>query len=210
MAEEFVFDEIFGDGGAIERDERLIAAIGNVMDGSGEELLAGAAFPEKENGGFGGGDFLQLLADGAHGGGFAHDAWETVAGSELFAQDEVLAEEFLLPGGALDKELEVVEIDRFLDEVESAFFHGGDGFVDSDLLDPEINVRYGSWYLRHLLGRYHDVRTALAAYHAGQGNVDEWIRDGGGIRFPETRHYVQTVLDAQRVYADVYGDELGG
>lgn len=87
---------------------------------------------------------------------------------------------------------------------------GGNGFVESDLLDPEINVRYGSWYLRHLLGRYHDVRTALAAYHAGQGNVDEWIRDGSGIRFPETRHYVETVLDAQRVYADVYGDELGG
>ena len=87
---------------------------------------------------------------------------------------------------------------------------GGDGFVVSDLLDPEINVRYGSWYLRHLLDRYHDVRTALAAYHAGQGNVDEWRRDGGGIRFPETRHYVQKVLDAQQVYADVYADELGG
>jgi soluble lytic murein transglycosylase len=87
---------------------------------------------------------------------------------------------------------------------------GGDKFVDSDLLDPEINVRYGSWYLRHLLDRYHDVRTALAAYHAGQGNVDAWLRDGGGIRFPETRHYVEKVLDAQEVYADVYAAELGG
>ena len=87
---------------------------------------------------------------------------------------------------------------------------GGGGFVESDLLDPEINVRYGSWYLRHLLDRYHDVPTALAAYHAGQGNVDEWLRDGGGIRFPETRHYVQKVLDARQVYADVYADELGG
>jgi len=86
---------------------------------------------------------------------------------------------------------------------------GGNGFVDSDLLDPELNVRYGSWYLRNLLDRYHDVRTALAAYHAGQGNVDEWRREGGGIRFPETRHYVEKVLDAERVYADVYGDELG-
>ena len=86
---------------------------------------------------------------------------------------------------------------------------GGKGFVDTDLLDPEINIRYGSWYLRHLLDRYHDVRTALAAYHAGQGNVDEWRREGGGIRFPETRNYIDTVLDAQRVYADVYGDELG-
>jgi soluble lytic murein transglycosylase len=87
---------------------------------------------------------------------------------------------------------------------------GGDGFVESDLLDPEINVRYGSWYLRHLLDRYHDVPTALAAYHAGEGNVDEWRRDGGGVRFPETRHYVQKVLDARGVYADVYADELGG
>jgi soluble lytic murein transglycosylase len=87
---------------------------------------------------------------------------------------------------------------------------GGNGFVDSDLLDPEINVRYGAWYLRNLLDRYHDVRTALAAYHAGQGNVDAWRREGGAIRFPETRHYVQKVLDAQRVYAKVYGNELGG
>jgi soluble lytic murein transglycosylase len=87
---------------------------------------------------------------------------------------------------------------------------GGDGFVESDLLDPEINIRYGSWYLRHLLDRYHDVPTALAAYHAGEGNVDEWRRDGGGVRFPETRHYVQKVLDARGVYADVYADELGG
>lgn len=87
---------------------------------------------------------------------------------------------------------------------------GGDGFVVSDLLDPEINVRYGSWYLRNLLDRYHDLRIALAAYHAGQGNVDAWRRSGGGIRFPETRHYVDKVLAAQRVYADVYGAELSG
>ncbi len=86
---------------------------------------------------------------------------------------------------------------------------GGDRFVDSDLLDPELNVRYGSWYLRSLLDRYHDVRIALAAYHAGQGNVDEWRREGVGIRFPETRHYVDKVLSAQRVYADVYGTDLG-
>jgi len=87
---------------------------------------------------------------------------------------------------------------------------GGSGWHERDLVNPELNVRYGSWYLRHLLDRYHDMRTALAAYHAGQGNVDEWRREGGGIRFPETRHYVEKVLDAQRVYADVYADELGG
>jgi soluble lytic murein transglycosylase len=87
---------------------------------------------------------------------------------------------------------------------------GGDRFVVSDLLDPELNVRYGSWYLRNLLNRYDDVRTALAAYHAGQGNVDAWRERGVGIRFPETRAYVDRVLDAQRVYADAYAEELSG
>jgi soluble lytic murein transglycosylase len=87
---------------------------------------------------------------------------------------------------------------------------GGDRFVVSDLLDPEINVRYGSWYLRNLLNRYDDVPTALAAYHAGQGNVDEWRSKGIGIQFPETRAYVDRVLDAQRVYADAYAEELSG
>lgn len=88
---------------------------------------------------------------------------------------------------------------------------GGDGFVQSDLLDPEINVRYGSWYLRNLLQRYDgDIRVALAAYHAGQGNVDAWRERGVGIQFPETRHYVSKVLAAQRRYAEAYPDELGG
>jgi soluble lytic murein transglycosylase len=86
---------------------------------------------------------------------------------------------------------------------------GGGRFVVDDLLDPELNVRYGSWYLRSLLDRYgEDLRTALAAYHAGPGNVDAWRRQGVGIQFPETRTYVSRVLDARRVYADAYAEEL--
>jgi soluble lytic murein transglycosylase len=87
---------------------------------------------------------------------------------------------------------------------------GGDRFVVSDLLDPEINVRYGSWYLRNLIRRYGDVRVALAAYHAGQGNVDRWREQGVGIQFPETGHYVSKVLAARTRYARAYPDELGG
>jgi soluble lytic murein transglycosylase len=86
---------------------------------------------------------------------------------------------------------------------------GGTAFVVDDLYDPELNVRYGSWYLRHLLDRYGDERTALAAYHAGQGNVDRWRAAGTGIQFPETRSYVDRVLRFERVYEHAYGDELG-
>ena len=81
---------------------------------------------------------------------------------------------------------------------------GGARFRVSDLYNPEINVRYGSWYLRHLLDRYGDEKDALAAYNAGQRNVDEWRAEGKGIQFPETRSYVDRVEHLKHVYARAY------
>jgi soluble lytic murein transglycosylase len=81
---------------------------------------------------------------------------------------------------------------------------GGSRFQTSDLYNPEINVRYGSWYLRHLLDKYDDEKTALAAYNAGQRNVDEWRAQGKGIQFSETRAYVDRVEDLKGVYARAY------
>jgi len=86
---------------------------------------------------------------------------------------------------------------------------GGSKFVVSDLLNPEINVRYGAWYLRHLLDRYHDERTALAAYNAGQENVDRWLARHEGVQFPETRAYVDRVERLKTIYRKAYGAELG-
>jgi soluble lytic murein transglycosylase len=87
---------------------------------------------------------------------------------------------------------------------------GGSRFEVDDLFDPEINVRYGSFYLRRLLRKYDDERLALAAYNAGQANVDEWIASGEEeIPFPETREFVDNVLDAREIYARAYADELG-
>ena len=81
---------------------------------------------------------------------------------------------------------------------------GGTRFRLSDLYNPEINVRYGSWYLRHLLDKYGDEKDALAAYNAGQQNVDEWRAEGKGIQFPETRAYVKRVEHLKHVYARAY------
>jgi soluble lytic murein transglycosylase len=86
---------------------------------------------------------------------------------------------------------------------------GGERFAVDDLLDPEINVRYGSWYLRELRRKYGDTRTALAAYHAGPGNVDRWREEGVGVQFPETRAYVDNVLRLVPVYRRAYRAELG-
>jgi len=86
---------------------------------------------------------------------------------------------------------------------------GGTRFRVDDLYEPELNVRYGAWYLRHLLDKYGDERTALAAYNAGQDNVDRWLREGSGIAFPETRAYVDRVEALKRIYRDAYGSRLG-
>jgi peptidoglycan lytic transglycosylase len=90
---------------------------------------------------------------------------------------------------------------------------GGTTFELSDLSDPELNIRYGTFLLRELLERYDgDEAAALAAYNAGPGNADKW---GGSsltveaIPFPETRAYVEEVLEKRGEYRHEYASELG-
>jgi soluble lytic murein transglycosylase len=97
---------------------------------------------------------------------------------------------------------------------------GGTRFERADLATPQINISYGTWYLRYLLNRYHgNTVLTLAAYNAGEGKVDEWWRrasDRGErfkvadhIPFPETRDYVHRVLTARTAYRRTYARELG-
>jgi soluble lytic murein transglycosylase len=96
---------------------------------------------------------------------------------------------------------------------------GGTAFQLRDLGTPQINISYGSWYLRYLINRYGGNATlAVAAYNAGEHNVDAWVQRAGGdsnfdpsadIPFPETRHYVASVMDHRKQYRDKYAHELG-
>lgn len=90
-----------------------------------------------------------------------------------------------------------------------AKYTGGSKFVLSDLDNPEINVRYGAWYLHHLMQKYGDERLALAAYNAGQENVDRWRAAHEGIQFAETRAYVDRVERLKDIYRRAYTSELG-
>ncbi len=85
----------------------------------------------------------------------------------------------------------------------------GSAFHTSDLYDPEINIRYGAWYLHNLFAKYHSERLVLAAYNAGQGNVDRWRSNGQGIQFAETRAYVKRVEHLKSIYRDAWGKDLG-
>jgi soluble lytic murein transglycosylase len=96
---------------------------------------------------------------------------------------------------------------------------GGTSFELQDLGTPQINIAYGSWYLRYLMGRYNGNQVlAVAAYNAGEDNVDRWVTKAGGahsfdaardIPFPETRAYVHGVMSKRSAYRKHYAKELG-
>jgi soluble lytic murein transglycosylase len=86
---------------------------------------------------------------------------------------------------------------------------GGTHFTTNDLYDPEINIRYGAWYLADLFSRYGAEQLVLAAYNAGPGNVDRWRARGVPIQFPETAEYVKRVEHLERVYRTAWAQELG-
>lgn len=85
-----------------------------------------------------------------------------------------------------------------------------------DVLDPELNIRLGSTYLRDKLTRYGGNRlAATAAYNAGPSRVDQWLEEQGveafdlfveRIPYRETRDYVQAVLAYRVIFAALAKD----
>src|ERR1700726_2175489 len=123
VAEEFVLDQSFRNGRAVERHERLLGARAEVMNRSREKLFARSAFAQEQNGRIGRSDPLRHLTGILHGFMFANDSREAVTRGVLFAQQKVFAQQFLLARGAFEKKLQMVEVDRLLNEIKRAFLH---------------------------------------------------------------------------------------
>lgn len=81
------------------------------------------------------------------------------------------------------------------------------GLPADNLRDPAENIPLGAWYLEFLIEKYEgNLVLALAAYNAGRGNVDDWMKtyhwpkhyaDMSGIPFPETREFVESVIESR-------------
>jgi soluble lytic murein transglycosylase len=95
---------------------------------------------------------------------------------------------------------------------------GGTTFTLADLSTPQLNIAYGSYYLRYLIDHYGgNEHLALAAYNGGATNVDRWIAQAQAaghdltlaeIPFAETRAYVRDVESAKSAYRHAYPREL--
>lgn len=82
-----------------------------------------------------------------------------------------------------------------------------------DMFDPETNIRYGCYLLGYLCDEFGNIETAMAAYHAGRGQVNEWLADpeisSDGvyldmIPIPDTAHYVSKIQKAMDTYIELY------
>lgn len=86
--------------------------------------------------------------------------------------------------------------------------------TNQDIQDPATNIRLGSWYLAYLLKEFQGNEIlALAAYNAGRGHVEEWMKEYGWdysfaavdeIPFGETRQYIRNVMDNRQHYETLY------
>lgn len=86
---------------------------------------------------------------------------------------------------------------------------------DDMLFDPQVNIRYGV-YLLSILGKYYESDVLqIAAYHAGMGSVDRWLKEEAisekncsaeDIPSKITGHYVRKVERAKLVYKGLYGE----
>ena len=91
---------------------------------------------------------------------------------------------------------------------------GDKTYTDDDLLNPEKNIQYGTWYLASLQKVFSNNTTlVIAAYNGGRGHVQEWIKTGQidpdnirqlDIPFKETRDYVGRVLNSYEKYNTLY------
>lgn len=82
------------------------------------------------------------------------------------------------------------------------------------LVDPEDNIRLGTWYVDYTHNQYNqNTLLALASYNAGPGNVNQWLQrfdmtDGDrfveSIPFSETYGYVKNVLENYWNYWQLY------
>jgi soluble lytic murein transglycosylase len=89
----------------------------------------------------------------------------------------------------------------------------GKELTTDDLLVPEVNIQYGCKYLAMMLKEFKNKKTAICAYNAGNGAVNNWLKDSNyskdgvnleKVPYPETEKYAAAVLQNYETYNKLY------
>lgn len=96
------------------------------------------------------------------------------------------------------------------------FKTGDEETVYYDMYDAENNIRFGCYLLGFLMEEFGNVEAVAAAYHAGRGNVNEWLADKNysadgvhldKIPISDTAHYVDKITKAMNKYIKLYDEQ---
>ena len=95
---------------------------------------------------------------------------------------------------------------------------GLENYQDTDLYQTRTNIRMGCWYLGELDHEFkHNLALVMIAYNAGRGQTHDWMHELGwddnfndlkAIPFPDTREYVNKVLQDRDKYYLLYRDKV--
>ncbi|MBS1455663.1 MAG: lytic transglycosylase domain-containing protein [Clostridia bacterium] len=141
---------------------------------------------------------------------------EVIAASDRFGTDKVLIFSVINAESGFDKNAVSKKGAAGLMQImpETAVFIAGKlGIKTYDLFDPGTNILFGAYYLNYLLSRFGDKITAVAAYNAGEGNVEKWLKakeysaDGKTLKsvpYPETSAYIKKIKKSLKKYKKLY------
>jgi soluble lytic murein transglycosylase len=95
---------------------------------------------------------------------------------------------------------------------------GLEGFAPDKLRVPDLNIRFGTFYLNSLVELFSGSQPlAIAAYNAGPEAVNRWLEHDGAnsddvfvesVPYAETRKYLRRVLRSQRIYRLLYASDV--
>ncbi|MGL5634620.1 MAG: lytic transglycosylase domain-containing protein [Sarcina sp.] len=90
---------------------------------------------------------------------------------------------------------------------------GVENFNVDMLKDPKTSIQFACWYINDLYKEFGDENLVIAAYNAGRGNVNKWLKDENYskdgrsvyyIPFKETDKYVKKVIAYKNIYTTLY------
>ena len=146
VAEEFAFEQGLRDGAGVYRHHRLVLPQAPGVNLAGQHVLAGSVLAGDEDGGVGGGDFVQGLADGGHGAGTAPEHGIFAAG--FFVALSVAAHRLagLVAGGG-QRGRQFFVVPGLHDEVERPPLHSFDGQGDVGVGREQHDLHFGGQFL---------------------------------------------------------------